>query len=173
MTQADGFYSRTLIANCVFNVFLSYTAIMLNIITIHALRKTSMLPKPLKTLLLSLAVSDLGVGLLVQPLYIALLVMEMEQNTNSNTYKAIYITYLIPAVSFSGVSFFGVVALSADRFLAIHLHLRYQELVTHKRVVVVVILIWMLNAFLSLIYLDWIPENVVSIIFITFEVVCT
>ena len=46
---------------------------MSNIVTIHAIRKTSSLPKTLKTLVLSLAVSDVGVGLLVQPLYISLL----------------------------------------------------------------------------------------------------
>ena len=40
---------------------------MLNIVTIHAIRKTPSLPKTLKTLLLSLAVSDVGVGFLVQP----------------------------------------------------------------------------------------------------------
>ena len=40
---------------------------------------------------------------------------------------------------FSATSFSGVVAVSVDRFLAVHFHLRYQELVTHKRVVIVVI----------------------------------
>ena len=35
-------------------------------------------------------------------------------------------------------SFFGVVALVVDSFLAIHFHLRYQELVTQKPVVAVV-----------------------------------
>ena len=173
MRQAEDFSdSRTLIANCVFNAFLSYTAIMLNIITILALRKMSSLPKPLKTLLLSLAVSDLGVGLLVQPLYIAHLVMETEQNTNNNSYNTIDIAYLIPGNLLSYASFFVVVALSADRFLAIHLHLRYQELVTHKRVVAVVISIWVISAFLSLINLEWIPDKVTSIIFITTEAVC-
>lgn len=54
----------TSITNCVFNCFLSYTAIMFGIVTIHAIRKTS-LSKPLKTLLLSLAASDFGVGLSV------------------------------------------------------------------------------------------------------------
>ena len=34
------------IVNFVLNDFLSYTTIMLNIITIHAIRKTSPLPKP-------------------------------------------------------------------------------------------------------------------------------
>ena len=66
-----------------------------------------------------------------------------------NTYKS----FLIVLALFSLASFFGVVALSLDRFLAIHLHLRYQELVTHKRVVAVVILIWVLSIFLSLMVL--------------------
>ena len=63
-----------LIAFCVFNSFLSYTTIILNIVTIHAIRKTALLPKPLRTLLLSLAASDVGVGLLAQPLHIFILV---------------------------------------------------------------------------------------------------
>ena len=137
----------TLIANCVFNSFLSYTAIMLNIVTIHAIRKTSSLPKPFKTLLLSLAVSDVGVGLLAQPLYISLLVRLLQLNNPD------YVTYkgLMTVITFfSTASFFGVLAISVDRFLAIHLHLRYHELVTHRRVVAVVISIWLFSAFFSL-----------------------
>ena len=36
-----------------------------------------------------------------------------------------------------------------DRFLAVHLHLRYQELVTHKRVIAAVISIWLFSAIIS------------------------
>ena len=54
----------TIIAAIVFNAFLCYTTLM---ITIHALKKTSFPEKPLKVLLLSLTISDLGVGLLGQP----------------------------------------------------------------------------------------------------------
>ena len=61
-------FRPALVANCVFNSFLCYANIILNIVTIHAIRKTALLPKPLKTLLLSLAASDVGVGLLAQPL---------------------------------------------------------------------------------------------------------
>ena len=119
---------------------------MLNIVTIHAIRKTSSLPKTLKTLLLSLAVSDAGVGLLVQPFYISLLIKWIQQNNiGCSTYKAFKIILNL----FSSASFCVVVAISVDRFLAIHLHLRYQELVTHKRVVLVVISIWLFSAFLS------------------------
>ena len=137
----------TYVANCVFSSFLCCTAIMLNIVTMFAIRGTSSLSKNLKTLLLSLAVSDAGVGLLGQPLYISLLVMWLQQSDpGCNTYKG----FAIVSWSVGLASFFGVVAVSVDRFLAIHLHLRYQELVTHKRVVAVVISMWVLSVFLSL-----------------------
>ena len=79
----------TYVANCLFSSFLCYTAIMLNIVTIYAIRRTSSLPQTLKTLLLSLAVSDIGVGLLAQPLYVSLLVMWLQQNDpGCNTYRS-------------------------------------------------------------------------------------
>ena len=153
-SEIEDFY-LAFIANCVFNSFLSYTAIMLNIVTIHAIRKTPSLSKTLKTLLLSLAVSDVGVGFLVQPFYISLLVKWIQQsNTGCSTYKAFNIVVFL----FSTASFLGVVAISVDRFLAIHLHLRYQELVTHRRIVDVVISIWLYSVFLSLMAL-WVPSN--------------
>ena len=77
------------------NAFLSYTATMLNIVTVHAIRKTSSLTKKLKALLLSQAVSDVGVGLL-QPMYVARLIIESKLNSGTNSsYNAIYIASLI------------------------------------------------------------------------------
>ncbi|XP_078348529.1 adenosine receptor A3-like [Oculina patagonica] len=162
MDEADPLYS-SYIANCVFNSFSSYIAIMLNIVTIHAIRKTPSLPKPLKTLLLSLAVSDLGVGLLVQPLYLAKVAMQLQQNTKSNTFFFVLNVYVFGAYIFVNASFLSVVAISVDRFLAIHLHLRYQELVTHKRVVAVVISIWVLSVFFPII-LFWISANIANVV---------
>ena len=84
----------TYIASSAVNIFLSYTAIMLNTVAMHAIRKTSSLPKTLKTLLLSLAVSDVGVGLLGQPFYTSLLVKSLQQNKpGCNTYKFFFINY--------------------------------------------------------------------------------
>ena len=148
MTEAEGLHTPTLVANCVLNGFLSYTAIVLNIITIQALRKTSSLPKTLKTLLLSLSISDLGVGLLVQPLYVAFLAMEITKNSK-NTDNIIAAYWVIPNSLFVFPSFFGVFAITVDRFLAIHLHLRYQELVTQKRVVAVVISFWVFSVLIA------------------------
>ena len=146
---------------------------MLNIITILALRKTSSLSKPLKTLLLSLAVSDLGVGLLVQPLYVAYLAISMEQNTETQTFKITLGALQITGSFLSYASFFGGMALSAGRFLAIHYYLRYQELVTPKRVVAAVISVWVLSVIVSLIaFSGLIPENIGAIIGGTIECVC-
>ena len=71
---------------------------------------------------------------------------------------------------FTFASFFGVFALTVDRFLAIHLHLRYQELVTHKRVVAVVSLVWVLSALIALLALKWV--QVLCFILATIHVVC-
>ena len=166
MTEAKGSYS-TLVVNCVLNSFLSSTAILLNIITIQALRKTPSLSKPLKTLLLSLAVSDLGVGFLAQPTYVAVLVMKIKQNAENRTYDTIFHAFFIQNFLFVFASFFGVFTLTVDRFLAIHLHLRYQELVTHKRVVAVVSSVWVLSASVVLLRLKWI--RIPSYILATFS----
>ena len=150
----------TCITNCVFNIFLAYTAFMLNIVTIYALHKTSTMPNTLKTLLLSLACSDVAVGLFSQPLYTFFLINWLRlDNPGCNTQQV----RTISTILFSGASFLGVVAVSVDRFLAVHLHLRYQELVTHRRVVIVVIVIWVYNAFLSLMIL-WEPLGTLDVV---------
>ena len=161
MNPADPLYSSHII-NSVFNAFSAYTAIMLNILTIHTIRKTSSLPKPLKTLLMSLAVSDLSVGLLVQPLQIASLI--------SPSYIPLNVLNSITFV-FIYTSFFTVVAISVDRFLAVHLHLRYRELVTPERVVAVVVSIWILAAFLSSMWL-WISFDTTKLVYIIIAGLC-
>ena len=145
------------IVNSVLNALLTITTIIFNSVTIQAFRKTSSLPHPLKTMLLSLAVSDLGVGLLVQPFYIGLLVNWLQRNISTD---ATHTAFLVIGPIFSTVSFLGVMLLSVDRFLAVQLHLRYQERVTHKRVVAVVISTWVYSACLSLFYTVWISPDI-------------
>ena len=146
---------------------------MLNIVTIHAIRKTPSLSKNLKTLLLSLAVSDLGVGLLAQPMYVVHLVsMDWnENNETSKTYNAIYIAVLVPTILFTYATLFLAIILCAERFMAIHYYLTYQELVTHKRVVTAVVSIWVLSGLFSLTRL-WIPKSIMYVVFGITEVAC-
>ena len=119
-------------------------------------------------MLLSLAVSDFGVGLLCQPFYVALIIIRMQGNPRN---CIIYTAFTILLSVFSITSFLGVMALIVDRFMAIHLHLRYQELVTHKRVVSAVISIWLFSVSLSLLLL-WIPLSITSTILGVIGFVC-
>ena len=135
------------IVNVVLNVFSALTAIVFNSITIQAIRKTSSLPNPLKILLLSLALSDLAVGLVAQPLWIVNL------SRKEDTEVLCIIQYAL-----ANASFLGIMALNVDRFLAVHLHLRYRELVTYKRVLSLAILTWVFSALLSSIC-RWITED--------------
>ena len=159
-----------LIANCVFNAFFSFTAITLNIVTIIALRKPLTIPRALKILLLSMAVSDLAVGLLVQPLYITCLVMMIKENNQTLYFEITWNSFTAIGSFLCYASFFDVVALTTDRFLAVHLHLRYQEFVTHKRVVAVVISIWIISAIPMLLFI-WIPDAF-GIFFVSVNSVC-
>ena len=146
------------ISNMVFNVVLCCTAVTLNSVTIYALRKTPSLPMPLKVLLLSLAISDLGVGILCHPLYIVRLVLDLEQSdTASPTFYSVY--WFVTSV-FTCASFFGVLSLSVDRFLALRVHLKYQQLVTQKRVMTVVISSWVLSGAMSVLFCPKIPVHV-------------
>ena len=81
----------TFITNCIFSNFTTHTSIMLNIVTIYAIHKTSAMAKTLKTLLLSLACSDVAVGLFIQPLYTFFLINWLRlDNPGCNTQQYIH-----------------------------------------------------------------------------------
>ena len=136
---------------CVLNTFFALTAIVFNSVTIYAIRKTSSasLRKNVRVLLLNLAFSDLSVGLVVQPFYIINLTFRLKSQQEENLQKMDPLS-LVTGILFVFASIFGVLALSVDRFLAVHLHLRYQEIVTPKRVVSILILFWVISATMSL-----------------------
>ena len=81
----------------------------------------------------------------------------------NNAGCTIYTLFSVIMNLFFTSSFFSIVGITSDRFLAIYLHLRYQELLTHKRVIAVVILIWVFSAFFSL-RLFWLPSGTKYII---------
>ena len=141
--------------NVALNVFSAFTAIVFNSITIQAIKKTSSLPNPLKILLLSLAYSDLAVGLVAQPLWIVNILRKKDTE----------VLWIIQS-ALANASFLGIMALSVDRFLAVHLHLRYRELVTYKRVLSLAILTWVFSALLSSIC-RWITEDLSEFMNIT------
>ena len=160
------------LALCVLNSFLSCTAFLFNIVTINAIKKTSSLSKNLKTLLLNLAISDLGVGLLAHPMYVTQLIMKWKQhNENDSLYTGISNAHLILTNIFAPVTFYVLAVLCVERFMAIRLPLRYQELVTHKRIATAIISIWALSGLFSLLRL-WTPKVVMYGFFAMFACLC-
>ena len=170
-------YYHTLVA-CIVGSIFAFTAVVLNVLVILALRNIpSLLRKTLKTLLLSMSVSDLGVGLVAQPLNIYVLVSNItfffKSYIDLDHYDAIFNAHRVVGNVLTYASFFSIVALSADRFLVIRLQLRYQDAVTHKRAIAGVISFWLLSAFLPLFrFLGWFPENKIFILFVTIQFIC-
>ncbi|XP_067053962.1 adenosine receptor A3-like [Acropora muricata] len=158
---------------CVLNSFFALTAVVLNNVTIHAIRKMSsaLLPKNLRVLLLNLAFSDLSVGLVVQPFYIIHLTFLFESHQGNYSQK-VEIVFVVMATLFVCISILGVLAVSVDRFLAVHLHLRYHEIVTPKRVVSILILSWVISTIVSLFLIAQEYRDFLWIFIIVFFVTC-
>ena len=134
-----------------------------NILVIRALLKASSIPANVKKLFLSLAFSDLGVGLVSQLMagiiYAAILKTASKEDYN--------LTSLCPTVLnlncydwffLCTASLLTVTTIAFDRLLAVSLHLRYQELVTSKRVNIVLISIWLTSFITALIYI-FLPKS--------------
>lgn len=127
------------IINCALNVPLMLIAIIGNTLVLSSILKTPSLSSPSTVFLNSLAVSDLLVGLVVQPVYIA----------NELTNDSLYTLRNTTAFSACAVSLFTITAISVDRVLAIHYHMRYTDLMTPNRVVLTCVSLWFLSFLLS------------------------
>ena len=121
------------IAIAAVNIVLSIMTSLGNILILIALRKVTSIHPPTKLLFQCLAITDLGVGLISQPLMATLILlvdnidMKILNIMFSNLFSSLSLT-------FCGVSVFASTALSVDRLLALFLRLRYRHVVTLKRV---------------------------------------
>ena len=127
------------------NIFLSITAILGNTLILVALRKESSLHPPSKLLLRCLAVTDLCVGLVVQPLGVAFVMSLVYKEWNLCPYA--FASAFIAAYALSSVSLLTMTAISVDRLLALSLGLRYRQVVTLKRTYAIIIIFWVISTF--------------------------
>ena len=127
-----------------FNVFLSITASLGNSLILIALHKVSSIYLPTKLFFRCLAVTDLCIGLVVQPVYAAEIVCRIIK-INMN----ILLTKSLRSASawiLCGVSALISTGIGVDRLLALLLGLRYRHVVTLRRVRVVIICFWLISA---------------------------
>ena len=132
------------------NIFLSITATLGNALILVALRNVSCIHPSTKLLFRCLAVTDLCVGLICQPLlYVYLIIGKFIK-------ELLYVYFFFYSVLLT-VSPLTSAAISVDRLLALLLGLRYRHVVTLRRVRVLIACVWFIavsNA--SLLCVAWI-----------------
>ena len=131
------------IVNCALNAPLMLISITGNTLVLAAILKTPSLRSPSTILLCSLAVSDVFVGLVAQPVSIAY------QLTEKDSLHQAVRTVAFLAV---GGSLLTMTAISVDRFAAPHYHMRYPSLMTTQRALYISAVLWLV-IFLS----SWLP----------------
>ena len=134
--------SRSFVGTTVLRSILSLLAIICNILIIVAIKRTPSLHTPSYLLVVSQSVSDLCVGLFVQPLHTAWQVAHFKRYIHIRC--IIFSIYYFVCPFFTTVSCFTMTAISYDRFLAIYTHSRYHTIVTRKRTIAGIILICVL-----------------------------
>lgn len=121
---------------------------------------------PSKLLLCTLVLTHLGIGLIVQPLYVALLIAKVKKF--SGVLCFIKASCTIAGSVLISMSLMTMTAISLDRYIAYYSHLRYREIVTTKRVCVVLVY-WL---FAGLVASAWL-WNKALFSFIAFGFGCT
>ncbi|XP_032226350.1 beta-2 adrenergic receptor [Nematostella vectensis] len=149
-TEADftGEYSTTYIAIIVINSLAFLPTIFGNVLIILGIWLIPVLQTPSNIILVGLACSDLGVGLIVPALNIARIVPKLN-GAHFNSWCTVQVAYTFFGVMFCGVSFLTVAALSIDKYLALHWHLRYAGIVTTKRIIYILVSFWFVFAAMS------------------------
>ena len=129
----------------VFNIFLSIATSLGNALILVALHKVTSIHPPTKQFFQSLAVSDICVGVIVQPLFAIFLVSRITEVKQD----VLYYMYEVSRASswtLCAVSVLTSTAISVDRLLALLLGLRYGHVVTLRLVRVVIICFWLIGA---------------------------
>ena len=136
------------------------TSVLGNCLVFIAIWRTVSLRSPSMMFICSLAVSDLLVGLIVQPLYIANSLISIR-----------LLKILSPMVAFAacGVSLGTMAAISSDRYLALHYHMRYTDIMTSSRAIFAIIATWLITFLLSCVVF-WNPLTFMAIIAILISV---
>ena len=130
------------------NIFLSITACLRNTLILVSLHIVSSIYPPTKSLFRCLAVTDLSVGVIVQPIYVTLI---MSQLITIGVKELYMIRRVLDALGWClcGVSILTSTAISVDRLLALLLGLRYRLVVTLRRVRVVISCFWLISVTLG------------------------
>ena len=125
-----------------------FLTIIGNSIVIYSCWTAPSITPPSRVFFIHLAVSDLLVGLVVLSLSAVFRVRVLIRlNSQNNDYDSNLECDISKTVGFfalflSGVSLNSFAVIAVDRYLGLSLHLRYHALVTAKRALIVVAIVW-------------------------------
>ena len=136
------------IVNATINVMWALLAITSNTLVFFATRKTTSIRPPSKLLLCSLILTDLGVGLVAQPLYATFLVAKTAGFTR--TACLCRRAFSVVGSMFSSTALATMTLMSLDRCAALFFHLNYKQIVTTNRVAGILALLWLLSVSLAM-----------------------
>ena len=125
------------------NIFLSVTAFLGNTLILVALHKETSLHPPSKLLYRNLAITDLCVGIIAEPLAVTYLTSVVNERWDI-CYHANWATGF-SSYTLCSVSLLTLTAISVDRLLALLLGLRYRQVVTYRRTCITVTGFWILS----------------------------
>lgn len=134
----------SLLVNCVLNAIFSLIAAAGNGVILLVIWKTSTLHTPSNSLLFGLALTDFFVGLLTQPLYLGTRLVYVVSKENNPL--ALSNAFDVLSSVLSGASFSTATVISIERYLVFRLHMRYHAIVTIRKVIVVIAVVWLLSS---------------------------
>ena len=151
-------HSRSsILAFCVSHFTFSLVATLGNLLVIRALIKASTIPANVRKMFISLAFSDLAVGLLPQLIHAIIFAVVWKMASRGENLACLCPTVLIVLYYFMyllvAASFLNVVFIAFDRLSAVSLHLRYQELVTPRRITIVLVSVWIISCILAFLFI--------------------
>ncbi|CAH2295416.1 adenosine receptor A2a [Pelobates cultripes] len=136
LTQWDQVY-------IVLEVVTAVLAILGNVLVCWAVRINSNLQNATNYFVVSLAAADIAVGLLAIPFAISI-----STGFCATFYSCLFIACFVLVLTQSSI--FSLLAIAADRYIAIRIPLRYNSLVTSQRANIIIAVCWLLSFIIGL-----------------------
>ena len=160
-------FETSVIITSVLNALLIPICIAGNVLVLAAVWRNPSLRTPSIILLCSLAVSDLLVGFLALPLDIAVVLTPLYR---VSSYLRLSEARMFLLIQLCCVSLETMTAISVDRYLALHYHMRYPNMMTSRHATCVAATFWCKNFILSLLSI-W-NKNTILLVAVVVVALC-
>ena len=161
---------EVLIVNICFYILNSITATFGNVLVLVAIWQTPSLHSPSNSLLFGLALCDLCAVCVAQPVFVT--VQILIYNNDGLQSCALNKAAFLLNIFFSKVALLTMTSISIDRYLAIYLHLRYREIVTDRKINIIIPAIWTAVGATATLMMSFLTMKVLQWTLIVAEAIC-